>query len=302
MIAGKLDAVLPLTIEDLERFQVMSRSLKANFRDLNILWIVTKDREYEELASRIKEENYCVLPESRLIPELKYYKNIMTLITSLKFRKTRPIGWFVQQLVKMAIAPTIETDFYLTLDADVLCLRTVRYQDLIVNGRAITNTTDQDWHADWYRWSERVLDLERSGITHGVTPAIFSKKAMIKLHGYLYQKSNRVLKAVARLVPYGSLPENLLRGWRSYLLRNMPWTEYALYHIYLEATNLFDEYHLQAGENAIYDTRNSAWYEDTACDWDPGKLHENSFFMIVQSRVGLNPEYILKRITHLVPE
>jgi hypothetical protein len=172
----------------------------------------------------------------------------------------------------------------------------VHYPDLIVDGRAITNTSDQDWHADWYKWSERVLGLRRSGITHGVTPAIFSKKAMIKLHGYLFQKANRSFKALARLVPDGSLPEELLRGWRSYLLRNIPWTEYALYNIYLEGMSLFDEYHFRGGEYAIYDTYNSAWYKETACDWDPDNLHPNSFFMVVQSRVGVSPEYIMKRL------
>ena len=34
-------------------------------------------------------------------------------------------GWLTQQIVKLAMAERVESDFYLTLDADVICTRTV---------------------------------------------------------------------------------------------------------------------------------------------------------------------------------
>jgi hypothetical protein len=299
MIAGKLDAVLPLTIKDYERFRILNYSIKRFLECLNTLWIVTKNDEYKELSAKLTETNYHVFPEEEIIPELRFYNPIMRPVVSVRLRKSSQLGWYVQQLIKMAIATTIETDFYLTLDADVICLKPVRYSDLVHNGRAVTNTTNEDWHPDWYRCAERVLGLRRSGITHGVTPAVLSKKAMIHLHDYLQAKSNILFKIVSRTVIRDSRSEHLLRSWRSYLLRNIPWTEYSLYNTYLEATELFDEFHFRGGPYAIYDTYNSVWDKHNACDWDPGRLNKDSFFAVVESFSGLTPEYVMKRVESL---
>jgi hypothetical protein len=40
-------------------------------------------------------------------------------------------GWFVQQLVKLSIARIVSSPFYLTLDADVMCVRHTEYTDLV---------------------------------------------------------------------------------------------------------------------------------------------------------------------------
>ena len=87
--------------------------------------------------------------------------NTMTLTTKSAYPA------LLAQLVKLSIATMVETDFYLTLDADVVCVKPLRFDALIRDGRAVTNTTSEDWHSDWYGWCERVLGMRRSGITHG---------------------------------------------------------------------------------------------------------------------------------------
>lgn len=299
MIAGKLDAVLPLLRADLDRFQVLDYSIRRFFECLNTLWIVTPDNEHAELSGLIREPRYRVIPESSLIPELPYYRRIGRVLVSVRLRKNQRLGWFVQQLVKMAIAPSVETDFYVTLDADVVCVRPIRFDGLVREGRAVTNTTSEDWHADWYTWSERVLGLKRSGLTHGVTPALFSKKAMLRLHDYLTARVGRPMRALGRLAPSHSPLESACLSWRGYLLRQMPWTEYSLYNTYLEATGQFDQFHIAGGVHAVYDTDRSVWFADRVCDWNPADAHQDSYFMIIQSRVGVTPHYVLKRLHEL---
>lgn len=120
----KLDAVLPITLKDYERFIILQKSLKLFCKDLiRVCWIVTPDDEFAEIKLLISDDNYCVIPESSLVPEFKI------------FPKTR--GWFKQQLIKMAIAEKIETDFYLTLDADVICVKPVIFSDLVKDGLAV---------------------------------------------------------------------------------------------------------------------------------------------------------------------
>jgi len=299
VIAGKLDAVLPLTCADYERFRVLDYSIQRFFECLNILWIVTKDSEYKELSGKIRGRNYEVLSESSLIPELRYYRGVMRPIVSARLRRNQRLGWFIQQLVKMAIASSVETDFYMTFDADVVCVKPVRFEALVQGGRGVTNTTNEDWHAEWYGWSEKVLGMKRSGITHGVTPALFNKTAMLKLHDYLAGRTSTPIRALARLAPSQSALEAACLSWRAHLLRNVPWTEYGLYNTYLENTNQFERYHFAGGVYAIYDTYKSVWFADRIGDWDPAKVHADSFFTVVQSRLGIRPEYVLKRVSEL---
>jgi hypothetical protein len=299
VIAGKLDAVLPLTGADFERFRVLHYSIQRFFECLNVLWIVTPESEYKALSEKIREPNYQVIPEESLIPELKYYRRIMRPIVSARLRKNQRLGWFVQQLVKMSIASTVETDFYMTFDADVVCVKPVKFDALVHDGRGVTNTTTEDWHAEWYGWSEKVLGMKRSGITHGVTPALFNKTAMLKLQEYLERRTSVPIRAISRLAPTQSSFESACLSWRAYLLRNIPWTEYGLYNTYLENTNQFDQFHFAGGVHAIYDTYNSVWFADRVGQWDPSKVHADSFFMVLQSRLGIRPEYVLKRLQQL---
>ena len=110
-ISHLLDAVLPLKVEDYERSKILRRSLELFFNDLRICWVVTPDKDYDELKSHFREHNYCVVPESSLVPEFRFFRNVS--------------GWYKQQLIKLAIAERIETDFYLTLDSDVICIKPV---------------------------------------------------------------------------------------------------------------------------------------------------------------------------------
>jgi Family of unknown function (DUF6492) len=294
MSIAKIDAVLPLTLKDYERSSILRKSLRLFFMDLGKCWVVTPDKQFHEIKSKLKEDNYCVIQESILIPELKFYRAANKI-----YPKSLPItgGWYVQQLVKMAIAERIETPFYLTLDADVICTRRVEFSDLIQDGRAISRRTTQDLHPKWYNWSERVLGLTRSGLTHGVTPALLSKDAMIELQNYLSQRVSPVCKIFGSLPKNSSILSNLFKSWRSYLIRSLPWTEYALYNTFLEAFNLYEKYHIDMGNYAIYD--NSVWQREMFASWDPKKSFDgnrNFFFTVVQSNARISVMEVWEKV------
>lgn len=201
----------------------------------------------------------------------------------------------MQQLVKMAIAPAIESEFYLTLDADVICVKAVRLPDLIDGGRARSARFQSKIHRDWYSWAERVLGLPSSGFTHDVTPSLLSREAMIHLHGYLEGKLNPLLRRIARLLPSSVGP--LVSSWRSYLLRNLPWTEYTLYHTFLEATGSWDRYHYDGGNSWV--AGNSLWKKEEFSSWDPEKsfrTQKDFYFSVVQSNTGVSAAEVWRKV------
>jgi hypothetical protein len=262
----KVDGVLPLRAADCERAQILFRSLEALFEPLGTCYVVAPDRDVAAVRERVPQANCVVLADREVIPELRFL---------------RVHGWFAQQLVKLAIADRIRTRFYLTLDADVICVRPTRYGDLVVDdGRALVQTTPPH-HPEWNDDAERVLALPRLGRQYGVTPAVLSSEAVAMLARHL---ERRVRPRLRRFV-----------SWRSFLLRNLPWTEYALYHTFVERTGAFETYHVHGGADAIYS--NCVWMEDEFADWDPAAA--SAPFSVVQSATRIPPERVWARVRSL---
>ena len=302
---NKLDAVLPLLAKDYDRFRLLDRSLKKNLKDLNIIWVITTDCEYDSLKKLINDNNYRIIPQSAILPELSFYEMINKILhrpiirrwSYVKNGRYNTYGWYIQQVIKLAMAERVETDFYLTLDADVICMRQVGYHDLIQNGKAITNITKEDVHPNWYKDAERVLQMPRSGLTHGVTPAIFSRDAVLELQKYLAQETHPVFKLFSTLFPKKSILYKIATSWRSFLIRNTPWTEYSLYHTFLEAAKLFDRYHIDKGPEAIYGRSSSVWSKEQSASFDLDKfIKTEAYFLIFQSTSGIPIEDVWGKI------
>jgi hypothetical protein len=267
-VLRRLDAVLPLRAADCERAQILFRSLESLFEPLGTCWVVAPDGEVDAVRAHVPAESYVVLRDSDVIPEI--YRFRIAARVRARLRLVGPLlhGWYVQQLVKLAIANRVATPFYLTLDADVICVRPTRYEDLVVGGRALVQTSPPN-HPEWNDDAERVLGLPRSGRQYGVTPAVLSVDAVHTLAAHL-----------------GGA------GWRRFLLERLPWTEYALYHTFLEQTGLHDTYHVLAGHDVVYS--NSVWMESEFDAWDPAATR--SPFCVVQSATRIPPERVSAKL------
>jgi hypothetical protein len=272
-----LDAVLPLTAADSSRAQILFRSLDALFEPLGTCYVVAPDRDAESVRAAVPDLRYVVLRDSDVIPEIGYFRVMARLRAKLHLVGPPFHGWYLQQLVKLAIADRVATPFYLTLDADVICVRPTAYDDLVRGGRALVQTTPPN-HPEWNDDAERVLGLPRSGRQYAVTPAVLSSDAVHELADHVQRRVRRHLR---RFV-----------SWRSYLLRNLPWTEYALYFTFLERTGLFDRYCVHGGRDSIYS--NCVWMESEFEDWDPAADVPGATFRfsVVQSATRIPPDRV----------
>ena len=303
--AEKIDAVVPLTLKDYDRFEVLRKSCNRFLRNLGTCWVVTPDRETAILSKLIRDERYRVVPETDVVPEFSLFRSIP--------------GWYKQQLIKMAIATAIETPFYLTLDADVICVRPTDTTDLVKRNRAACHLIPGSLSrgkARWYDWAEATLNLElKRRQLHNVTPAVLSRDAMLKLQEYLTElyvrvdlsrghrgRKKKLLLSLFRrggsLVPPRTTAHEWLCGWRTYLLLSLPWTEYALYYSFLEATGLSDRYHFES-DQCVYSVEHSVWYEDQLRSWDPVRVFDpgNPYcFVVFQSTLPLGADRLWESI------
>lgn len=296
----RLDAVLPLTAGDVERAQILFRSLDAFFEPLGTCHVVVPDADVDAVRPHVPRDGYVVVPESEVVPEIGWFWATTRLRAKLRLVGPPVHGWYVQQLVKLAAADRVATPFYLTLDADVLCVRATRYEHLVRDGRAVVQTTPPN-HPEWNDAAERVLGLPRSGRQYGVTPALLSRDAVLALQQHLEARVGERARRIASRLPARTLPRDVLASWRSYLIRSLPWTEYALYHTFLERTGLFDRYHVDGGEDALY--ANCVWMEGQFEDWQPDlsfRADDGFRFSIVQSATRVPPEAVWAKVAPYV--
>lgn len=156
-------------------------------------------------------------------------------------------GWYKQQIIKLAAAELIHTPWYLTLDADVVCVRYVNDDFLFPDGRAIWQREPVRAHPEWWEGSREVLrssrklDLDQAVI--GVTPAL------------MHSASARDL-----LVRLAALDRGC--HWAATLvhLQHLKWTDHSLYWTHLVEVggveHLYgDSSHTPYGGDSVWSTQ-----------------------------------------------
>ncbi len=211
-----------------------------------------------------------------------------------KFSKLHEVrNWHRQQIIKLFCAELVKNDFFLVLDPDIFAVKPVKYADVVIDGRAIVEADQREWHADWWRDSADLLGvdphLERPGI--GVTPAILSRDACRGLTQFIERRHQQ--------------------SWYEVLLSRYmtQWTEYTLYNLYLEHTGEFSKYHALPAELGLAQRLHSPapWGVWKAGDYehlDAAALFSQrnpGLFTVVQSNVGVTPQRIARDVAAFLP-
>lgn len=291
-----IGAVLPLKasgsygVDDLNRTSILFKSLEK-FAEPGLFsefYVVVPANEVELVTkafARWQHLPIIVIAEDELLPELK------------KYPKMR--GWRKQQLVKIAIANRMTSSFYLTFDADVICLKPVSEQQLIIDGKALLQYEPRSQHPKWWKSSARVLGMSPEvgepdvGMT--VTPALMSTELCKALMTQLSPSrgNHNWVDEICSLHE----PSNPRNWWIGRFLK-LKWTEYSLYYLCAHKLGLFDKYHVIAGtpdipqrllvhESHPYESWDTAYSFSSRC---PG------LFCVVGSKTFLSPQEVWKKV------
>ena len=197
----------------------------------------------------------------------------------------RERGWYKQQILKLAAAELIKTPWYLTLDADVMCVRPVNAEFLFPDGRAIWQRESASQHPEWWAGSRAVLrspgQFDAEDPVIGVTPAL------------MHTESTREL--LARLTAL--YPE---AHWSTALTKmtSLDWTEYSLYWTHLLDVGKVNQ--LYSDSISTPYNEHSVWCSEQADALDAKILNEafasdaRHGFFVFQSRVSLPLEFVAR--------
>ena len=269
----------------MDRARLLARTLGRFGHSISRLWLVASEEVLAQAAPLfapvVETEG---VPERVWVPELGHWRRLLRLPWN---GAARP-GYRAQQLIKLEAARWVETDFYLTLDADVLLTRDVPFDWLVQDGRARTVRFSGTDHRKWYRVAAEILGVPPSAWEHGVTPCLLSRRCALGLQAFLEQPVGRRDTRVAMASAHG-----ITGGWRSLLLRRNDWTEYTLYHTFVEHGDFFDGHHFAVPPEAWYG--GNVWSAADWSSWNPRAAFApdaSHRFSVLGSKAGRSVDWI----------
>jgi hypothetical protein len=276
---GSLAAVLPRKVsgrhygENLARLDLLFSSL-LHFAApglLDELVVVVRGDEVDLIERHLA--HWPELP-LRIVVEDEHFPAFQRFTRPWQIRP-----WQRQQIIKLNAPRLSSAEFVLTLDPDVMAVKPVGRELLVVGGRALLEPEARGVHRRWWRDSADLLDvapgLERPGMN--VSPALLSTAVLREVH--------RRLEAVGG------------RPWMDILLTSYcDWTEYTLYMLAAERGGLLEREHLWADDldapaRLHADPAVSIWGAAQASPANVERLFsagEPGLFAVVQSSSGLS--------------
>lgn len=295
-----ISAVLPLKasgsydVNDLKRAHILFTSLKTFVAagTISEIFVLVPAVEVELVQQEYacwQSLNIKVMAEDDLLPEFK------------KYPKMR--GWRKQQLLKIAIANLIENEFYLTLDADVICLKPLDESKLIIDGRALLQYEQRAQHPKWWKSSARILnmnaDIGAKDVGMTVTPALMSKTLAQKLMAEL--SSHKAGENWVDMLCSLHDPANP-RNWSISRFLKLKWTEYSLYYLCALKLGLLDRYHVIAGTvqtPSLLLIHDSHPYESWQIE-SSFALTNPGLFCVVGSKTRLPPKEVWAKVAPFI--
>jgi glycosyltransferase involved in cell wall biosynthesis len=294
-----LHAVVPVVIgtgkekHDLERLKILLQSLRAGFDHSQCLHVHVVGRAGELAAIDAGISPFAapwlklsLHDELELVPELA---------------ASKAIGWVKQQVIKLATAQWLDADFWLTFDADVVCVRNFSIADLFVDGRAIARlipTQGIGLFAAWVRASAEVLKYDDAPDTAllDMTPALYSRDIMRQVHSQLRHASG--LSWQRALLESPTLKYRLGSDFAG-------WAEMALYALVGERLGMLRQYHAVSGidteQRLLAD--GSIWQARDWPDWVPPTMADPAtpgFFQVCGSHTGVPTELVRDRMVPVI--
>ncbi len=213
--------VTPTFAKDLERFTLQRESIEKC--EISLPHLALVNHEDVALFEKIPfKHNLRILSTKDVLPPHFEARRLAwgSRRRELRYWRGRPAihGWYVQQFLKLAIPPFIETEGIVCLDSDTLFVNRVTSDDFYANdGRIHLYETDDDVDldmAEWYAHSMRFLGENTTGrpikrTTHSPVP--WNRQVVIEMlahiekrHGMFWMDAMLSMNRIMEYSTYGA--------------------------------------------------------------------------------------------------
>ncbi|GMH49036.1 hypothetical protein TL16_g00428 [Triparma laevis f. inornata] len=296
--SDRLTIVLTLTLKDFSRATLLLTTLNKYTRSVPFseLIVVVPNSQQSVFEVVLFDLPYSKF-SSRVVGEEELFEGSF----NQSWNK-----YALQMAIKLKVSKIVTTEFYVTLDADVLVANNLVVSDFVDNDRRGNYVQEaRSVHPRWWEGSKRILKIEEhsdlddptNGI--GVTPAVMSTAGSMLVLGRM--------KQIHKLQLY---EENWLSSFDT-----VWWSEYTMYRLTLNFFGVFE--HLHSAFEGVKLSCFNVWWEGDL-PWDPEPLFGRSgaaaqvcddevkdevkdkcLFTVLQSTSGIEPSDIAKQLYDL---
>jgi hypothetical protein len=286
-----IEAILPISTREplgrhSERAELLIRSMVFFWNDPRPLKLHIVCPRSEITGLKIELSRVILLGKLELI-----YHSDEEVLGELH-HGDRDIGYAKQMLIKLAAGRLMTSAFYLVLDSDVACCRSINHDAFFIDDKAISDWAVPTLYA-WWEESAKVLGYEFSpsalrASRLGITPQILNKTIVTRLTDYLG----------------GIFGEPWIQGLINRYSGNHPfiWTEYTMYDLFAEKEGLRGLYHVDPVSipraSRLHHKEMCLWSEDNFLHWSPEEAFSEpagGFFFVMQSILCRDLDYDIVR-------
>jgi Family of unknown function (DUF6492) len=213
--------ITPSYAPDFQRCQLLVWSIDQYVQPPFTHYIVV-DRCDEQLFSQLANAHTQILTVESIVP--RWIRREPIWRQMWLSAKTWPIrNWILQQIVKLAVAQQITQDVAVFVDSDVAFVRSFNLAQLTRSEQvrlycdAVGNPVQQNFHRRWHEAAATLLGLPQAPPT---TPDYIGN--------LITWRRESVVQLCAHLEKIAQ------RSWVETLARQMHWSEYILYGLYVD--------------------------------------------------------------------
>lgn len=323
-----LTLVLPLTLDDVSRAALLFNSLTdhiINHHTVLELLVITPDNQVNIIRKSLQGFMNELMFPVRVISE-----NILFHRPKSHW-KQHPYA--TQMAIKLLVAQIVQTNAYLTLDADLLLHHRLELSKLMewrgkedgdvdwLPVRLLYHHEASDVHSNWWEGSKQLLQVNISNTIQGfgVTPALLSTWGSLLTIATLRQAiRNTQLPQIPLLFPLTTnspspqidpllvyapadhIPVSELHIIEAYWLESLGqpavWSEYTLYRSVLDVYKVFEEVHIREESHGIFLHCHNVWFVEQL-PWSSDLAFRNTscLFSVVQSTTGIASNILLQQ-------
>jgi Family of unknown function (DUF6492) len=271
------------------------------------LLVITRPQDVDEVRRRLQDYSarlcLSVVNESAICPGLS--ANPQTFNTWPEPN----LGWYRQQILKLACCRLVRGPFYMTLDSDVIFTRQFRTSEFLRGGKSLVGS---ERRSDYERLYEEGLAASEAGLREYRDSVAERLLKLARSHtGSWYSETPVILSTTLVNKLLAHLDATWGRPWQQFLIENLDWTEYSLYFTYAEATGALEQFHKVGDCDSVMNFSRSLWwgpdaYQDRRAlgSWAVDRVFSpasRGCCVVVQSYVGYDAADIRRQIDPFVP-
>jgi hypothetical protein len=293
-----------IDVTPIVRINFMVKSFIKNFnqKNLAIFLIVCRDQEKEDIEvilKKITDDNrYKVMAESD-------YFNLVGIESSKLIEMP---GWYIQQIIKLYFSYLCNTDFYLTMDSDILTFKKIDINKFFPKkNKALIGIESADDYFKIYTEKFAHIELKIKSSRYYIVEKLLKYSRPAYLKKRFYSETPVIMNKNQLINLFQHLRDIHQDDFPNILFKTKGWTEYGLYFLYLEMNNLVEKYHILGDLNSVLALEASVWqatnnYKNTRFynneHFEQMNLKNYGPFIAIQSWINI-PDWLPKNYQNI---